>query len=48
MIKTIVRTNKWLLQADDEVKRHLLATVKEYFAYCKVLRYIVLGNWQQL
>lgn len=48
MSKSIVRTDKWILQPSSDVMLHLSATVAEYRAFCKALSYVVMGHWSDI
>ena len=48
MVKSIIRTDKWILKPSHEAKIYLQATVDEYRAFCKALSYVILGHWTKL
>ncbi len=48
MVKSIIRTDKWILNPKAEDKLCLQLTVDEYRAFCKALCYVILGRWVKL
>lgn len=48
MTKSIVRTDKWTLNADLSAMRQLEQTVSEFRAYCKALSFVVMANWEKI
>ncbi|MDJ0532436.1 MAG: transposase [Xenococcaceae cyanobacterium MO_207.B15] len=48
MVKSIIRTDKWILNPSSYDKIYLQATVGEYRVFCKALSYVILGHWARL
>ncbi len=48
MPKSIIRTDRWPLQATEVQKNYVALTLGEYRAYCKALSIVVLNNWPAL
>ncbi len=48
MGKSIIRTDKWPLQASEHQQKLMLMTVAEYRAFCRALCIVILNNWPKL
>lgn len=48
MGKTIIRSDKWPLQATAHQQKFMRQTLHEYRAYCHALSFVILNNWPRL
>ena len=48
MSRSIIRTDKWPLQADKQTSEFIKLTIDEYRTFCRSLAPIVLNNWPKL